>query len=306
MSFYAGFDLGGSQLKYGLIDGSGKVLLQAEVETPTKIKDLLLLLKTTWETLKKEAQKTITSCGLGLPGIFNISNQKIHQSPHCPKLDHHDLIPALSQIIDVPFYVNNDANLAAFGEYKRGAGQDVQSLVLLTIGTGIGTGIILDGKLWQGQCGYAGELGHVTVNLEGHPCLCGSQGCLETEVSAPTIVTSYKELKKLDEDVNAEEVYKRAKKGDSEALQVYTRAGRFLGIGLSIVINLLNPEKILLGGGVMKAGDLLLSSALPVAKERSYTPAFDCCRIEEASLGNTAGFIGAALWSKEQSEARIP
>jgi len=300
MSLYAGFDLGGSQLKYGLINDKGKILRQTEVETPTKINDLLPLLETTWENLKKETKKPITSCGLGFPGIFNLSNQKIHQSPHFPELDHYDLVPALSRIIDVPFSVNNDANMAAFGEYKLGAGRGVQSLVLLTIGTGIGTGIILDGKLWQGKYGYAGELGHVPVNPEGNSCPCGSQGCLETEVSAPTIVKSYQELKKLDEDINAEEVYRRAKKKDPEALQVYARAGHYLGIGLSIAINLLNPEKILLGGGVMKADDLLLSSALPSAKERSYTPAFACCRIEQASLGNTAGFIGAALWSKEQ------
>ncbi len=300
MSVYAGFDLGGSQLKYGLINQSGEVLFQSSADTPTKIKDLLPLLGKTWEILKKEAKKPITSCGLGFPGIFNLKDQKIYQSPHFPELDDFDLIPSLSQILDVPFYVNNDANMAAFGEYKIGAGQGVQSLVLLTIGTGIGTGIILDGKLWQGQCGYAGELGHASVNPEGDPCLCGSQGCLETEVSAPKIMNSYKEQKSLDEGVSPEEVYRRAKMGDPEALQVYSRAGHYLGIGLSIAINLLNPEKILLGGGVMEASDLLLSSALPTSEKRSYTSAFNCCRIEKAALGNTAGFIGAALWSKEQ------
>ncbi len=304
MSLYAGFDLGGSQLKYGLIDEGGKILRQGTVETPTKIKYLLPLLETTWGNLKKEAKNPITACGFGFPGIFHLEDRKIHRSPHFPELDHYDLIPALSRVIDTPFYVNNDANMAAFGEYKLGAGRGVQSMVLLTIGTGIGTGIILDGKLWQGKCGYAGELGHAPVNPEGDSCPCGSRGCLETEVSAPTIVKSYKKLKKLDEDVSAEEVCRRAKKGDSEALQVYVRLGCFLGIGLSIAINLLNPEKILLGGGVMKAGDFIFSHALPEAKKRSFTPAFDCCRIEQAALGNNAGFIGAALWSKEQSGVR--
>lgn len=302
MPVYAGYDLGGSLLKYGFINQAGNVLFQGSSATPTAIKDLLPLLGTTWEILKKEAAKTITSCGLGFPGLFSLKDQKFLQSPHYPDLDHYDLIPALSQIIDVPFFINNDANLAAFGEYKLGGGQGVQSLVLLTIGTGIGTGIILDGKLWQGTCGFAGELGHAPVNPEGDPCPCGSLGCLETEVSAPAIVNSYKQLKNLEKDINLEEVCKRAEDGDPEALRVYARAGHYLGVGLAIAINLLNPEKILLGGGVMEAGDLLLSSALPVAEERSYTPAFDCCRIEKASLGNTAGFIGAALWSEEQSD----
>ncbi len=302
MSLYAGFDLGGTQLKYGLTDAKGKVFFSAIAYSPPRIKELIKLLSKIWQNLKGREKRPITACGFGFPGIFNFAEQKILQSPNYPELDNFDLFPALSQFIDVPFWLNNDANMAAFGELKTGSGQGVQSMVLLTIGTGVGTGIILKGKLWQGKCGYAGELGHVPVNPEGERCQCGSRGCLETEVSAPKISKHYQNLKKIKEAINAEEIYIRAKKGDKAALMAYGLAGYYLGIGLSIIINLLNPEKILLGGGVMKAGDYLLSPAFEEARRRSYKASFDCCCLEKASLGNDAGFIGAALWAKDQLE----
>lgn len=304
MDVYAGFDLGGSQLKYGLINNEAKVLFRSKVNTPSKIEGLTHLLQRTWENLKKQAKKQITACGFGLPGIFSLKEQKIIKSPNYPQLDGFDLHPALSQFIDVPFWLNNDANMAAFGEFKLGAGRGTQSMIFLTVGTGIGTGIILDGKLWQGKCGFGGELGHVTVNPEGERCNCGSWGCLETEVSAPKIVKNYKALKKIGKEITAEEVYKKACAGDKAALEAYAKAGRYLGIGLAMAINFLNPAKILLGGGVMKASDILLPHALWEAQKRSFKASFECCRIEKAVLGNKAGFIGAALWAKEQIEQK--
>ncbi|MFP4082129.1 MAG: ROK family protein [Candidatus Aminicenantes bacterium] len=302
MSVYAGFDLGGTHLKYGLVNQKGKILFSSKQDTPEKIADLLNLIHSLWEDLKKKQKGEIGSCGFGFPGIFSLKEQKIYQSPNYPELDNFDLIPALSGFIDVPFRVNNDANMAAFGEFRCGAGQGAQSLILLTIGTGIGSGIILEGKLWQGKCGYGGELGHVTVNPEGEKCNCGSLGCLETEASAPKIVRNYRKFKRIDEHITAELIAKRAEKGDQQARRAYSTAGYYLGIGLAIIINLLNPEKIILGGGVMKSGQYLLPSALKEARRRTYQASYDCCRIEKAALGNQAGFIGAALWAKEQTQ----
>jgi glucokinase len=300
MPLFAGFDLGGTHLKYGLIEEGGKVLYKARAETPAKIKELIHLLKGIWQNLKKREKQGIRAAGFGFPGIFSIEEQKIFQSPNYPELDDFDLAPALSRFIEVPFWVNNDANMAAFGEFKRGAGQGVKSMVLLTVGTGVGSGIILDGKLWLGKCGFAGELGHVTVNPKGERCNCGSQGCLETEVSAPKIVKNYNTLRKKRGEITAEQVFHRAEKGDKAAFQAFSQAGFYLGIGLSISINFLNPDKILLGGAVMEAGDFLLSPALKEAQKRSYKASFRCCKIEKASLGNKAGLIGAAMWAKEQ------
>lgn len=302
MPLYAGFDLGGTQLKYGLINEKGKIFLKTQSGTPTKIDELIQLLKKIWESLKKREKKDIEAVGFGFPGIFSLDEQKILQSPNYPELDNFELIPALSRFIEVPFWINNDANMAAYGEFKCGAGKGAQSLVLLTIGTGVGSGIILDGELWRGKCGFAGELGHVIVNPDGERCNCGSQGCLETEVSAQKIVKNYSILKKTEEKVSSKEVFRLAKNGDKAACQAFSQAGFYLGIGLATAINFLNPEKILLGGAVMEAGDLLLSPALKEAQKRSYKKSFKCSKIEKATLGNKAGFIGAALWAKEQKK----
>lgn len=300
MPLYAGFDLGGTQLKYGLIDERGQVVFNDKSTTPPSMDNLISLLRKTWENLKTRESERIAAAGFGFPGIFSIEEQKIFQSPNYPEIDNFDLIPALSRFVEVPFWVDNDANMATFGEFKRGAGQGVQSMILLTIGTGIGSGIILEGKLWHGKCGFAGELGHVIVNPNGERCKCGSQGCLETESSAPKIVKNYKNLTKIKEDITAEDVYRRAKKGDQAAMDAFAQAGFYLGIGLASAINFINPEKILLGGAVTAAGDFLLSPALEETRRRSYKASFACCSIEKATLGNKAGFIGAALWAKEQ------
>jgi glucokinase len=301
MPIYAGFDLGGTHLKYGLTDSTGNIIFNSKTATPPTITELLKLLEKLWNDLKRKEKRKVAAIGFGFPGIFSLDQQRILQSPNYAELDNFDLIPALSEFIEVPFWVNNDANMAAFGEYKCGAGQGAHSLIFLTIGTGLGAGIILEGKLWRGKCGFAGELGHVTVNPEGEKCNCGGQGCLETEVSAPKIVRNYNLMRKKDEKISGEEVFARAKKGEMAARQAFAQAGRFLGIGLGIAMNLLNPDKILLGGAVMSAGKLLLSPALEEVKRRSYKASYKCCTIEKASLGNKAGFLGAALWAREQS-----
>lgn len=300
MALFAGFDLGGTHLKYGLLDENGRVVFNEKSKTPPSIDKLLHLLRNTWEGLKKREKKSIDAVGFGFPGVFSLKEQKIFQSPNYAGLDNFDLHPALSRFIDVPFWIDNDANMAAFGEFKCGAGKGVKSLILLTIGTGVGTGVILEKKLWHGECGFAGEMGHATINPRGDRCNCGSHGCLETEVSAPKIVKNYKTLKKMKKEISGEEVYRRAKEGDEAARQAFALAGYYLGIGLSIAINLLNPEKILLGGAVMAAEDFLLPPALEEARKRSFKVSFKCCSIEKASLGNKAGFIGAASWAKEQ------
>ena len=300
MSSYAGFDLGGTHLKYGLVEEKGRILFREKISSPPEIEELLHLIKNIWQDNLKKQEGEIKAVGFGFPGIFDLKEKKTYQSPNYPSLDNFDLIPALARFIDIPFWVDNDANMAAFGEFKAGAGRGVQSMVLLTIGTGVGSGIILDGKLWQGKCGYAGELGHIIVNPRGEKCNCGGQGCLETEVSAPKIVKNYLALKKEEMIISAEEIFRRAKEGDKEARQAFAQVGYYLGIGLATTINFLNPEKIILGGGVISAEEYLLPPALEEVKRRAYKASLECCSIEKASLRNDAGLIGAALWACEQ------
>ena len=298
MAVVAGFDLGGTQLKYGLLDDGGRLIFKDKAPTPPTIGGLMDLLGRLWRDLKAAAPGGIRAAGFGFPGIYNLRERRILQSPNYAELDDFPLYPEIARVIDAPFLVDNDANMAAYGEWAWGAGRGVPSLVLLTVGTGIGGGVILDGKLWQGSCGYAGEIGHIVVNPDGARCKCGIQGCLEAEAAAPAIVRKYAALSGRAEPATAEEIYHRAEAGEKAALEAYASASRFLGIALGMLINLLNPGMILLGGGVMTSGELLLRPAIQEARRRSYKASFACCPIERASLGNDAGTIGAAAWAE--------
>ena len=303
-SVAAGFDLGGTQLKYGAIDAEGRLVLKGKIPSPGSMPDLLAAIAGIWARMKSDSPGPVRSCGFGFAGFYSLKDRRILHSPNYPSLNNFDLDPALRKIIDVPFRVDNDANMAAYGEYVYGAGRGTQSLVLLTVGTGIGSGIILDGELWHGKCGFAGELGHITVNPEGSLCNCGNRGCLETEASAPKIVKNYLELSGSPEPVTSRDVYLLARKGDKAARESFARCGYYLGIGLGIVINFLNPEKILIGGGVVSAGKYLLGPAIEEARRRSHRVSFACGRIEKATLGNDAGLIGAAAWARAGGRGR--
>jgi glucokinase len=280
------------------MDETGRLVLKSQAPTPSTIDGLMDLIASLWKDLKAQTPDTIRAAGFGFPGIYNVRDRKILQSPNYAELDDFDLYPEIGRVLDVPFLVDNDANMAAYGEWAHGAGRGVSSLVLLTIGTGIGGGIILDGKLWQGSCGYAGEIGHIVVNPEGERCNCGIRGCLEAEAAAPAIVRKYKAILGRTLVSTAEDIYKRAEAGEPAAIEAYAKAGYYLGIGLGMLINLLNPGKILLGGGVMTTGELLLRPTVEEARRRSYKASFACCPIERASLGNDAGTIGSAAWAR--------
>ncbi|MDI6849099.1 MAG: ROK family protein [Candidatus Saccharicenans sp.] len=301
-NLYAGFDLGGTQLKYGLINDTGRLVFKSQALSPPDINSLMALIQGVWKELERRYPGRIKSAGFGFAGFFSLKQKRIMQSPNYPALDNFPLFPALQKIIPVPFAVHNDANLAAYGEYLYGSARRAHSLVFLTVGTGLGSGLILNGQLWQGQGGFAGELGHITVNPEGLKCGCGNFGCLETEVSAPALVRNYLEFSGRRENPTAREVYLRARAGQLAARKSFERCGYFLGIALGIVINFLNPEKIIIGGGVMKAGNWLLKPALAEARRRSIAPAFASCEIRKARLGNDAGLMGAAAWGRHRME----
>jgi glucokinase len=293
---HAGFDLGGTELKFGLVDPSGRVIHSSTAPTPKSFSGLMETLGKIWRDLTRD-EDTIGSAGFGFPGIFSASRSVIVRSPHCRWLEGIDLNGALSGLLNVPFILDNEANLAAFGEHAAGAGREAHSLVLITIGSGIGTGLVLDGHIWRGVSGFAGELGHAPVNPSGTLCRCGLRGCLESEVSASRIVEEYRRLGGDPGISSADEVCRLAGEGDGAAREAFAVAGRALGIGIAFVINLLNPQVVLLGGGVMEAGSLLLDPTRAAAQEHSIPAAFQDCKIRPAALGNSAGFVGAALYS---------
>jgi glucokinase len=212
--------------------------------------------------------------------------------------------------------LENDANAAAYGEYKVGAGRGSRDMFYVTIGSGIGGAIILGGKLWTGASGFAGEFGHITIDVEdGVECICGNTGCLETVASGPNIVrraherlyrdsTSSLSKLALNREFTADDVAHEATNGDDFAIMMMERTGRYIGVAIASVINLLNIECIVLGGGVMEAGDLILQPIIKEAQRRAFQPCFESTRIVAAALGSDAVSIGAALLARDAAQAR--
>lgn len=300
-SYDAGFDIGGTQIKYGLVDREGRLVRKGKVRSPETMAGILAVLAETWEALKAQAPGPVRSCGFGIAGFYSTKERRILQSPNYPCLNGFPLLPALRKFIDVPVRLGNDANMAAYGEFEHGAGRGVRSLVLFTVGTGIGGGIVLDGKLWEGEGGYAGELGHITVNPEGETCGCGRRGCLETEASAPRLVRHFRDLSGRTDVTDSRRIYLLAKAGDPAALESFRKIAHWLGVGIGIVITALNPEKVLIGGGVVSAGKLFLGPVVEAARRNSHPIPFGGCRIERAALGNDAGLVGAAAWARPRT-----
>ena len=208
------------------------------------------------------------------------------------------------------FELENDANAAAYGELKAGAGRDARDLFYIGIGESIGGAIILDGKLWTGASGCAGEIGHITINTEGIECACGNTGCLETVASAPNIVRRARErlgrdstssLSRLatEESITVADVAREATNGDDFSIMMIERTGRFIGAAVASIINLLSIERIVLGGGVMQAGDLILKPIIEEAGKRSFQPCFESTKIVAAELGADGVAIGAALLARD-------
>lgn len=309
MALSAGFDIGGTQIKFGLVDKKGSIVFKGIESNPQDLDLLGAVLGKIWEKMKQIAgSKKILAAGFGFPGIFSPEKEIIIQSPNFAALDGYPLRPFLQKYFHLPFWIDNDANLAAYGEWCLLVGQKPESLVFLTLGTGVGSGIILDGKIWHGSAGFAAEIGHLTVNPEGEKCHCGNTGCLETEVSARALIRNYLAISGKKEttpggEITARDIATLTRKGDTSARKSFERAGYFLGIGLGIIINILNPEIIVIGGGVMAAGNLLLKPALKEARKRCFRAAFNVTKIRRALLGNDAGFIGAALFAKKSLKA---
>jgi glucokinase len=227
-------------------------------------------------------------------------------SPAVPSTIREGLHAELIRATGLRVEIENDANAAAYGEFKVGAGQGSRDIFYMMIGNGIGGAIILDGKLWTGSSGFAGEVGHITIDTEGRECVCGNTGCLETVASAPSIVrrarerlhrdaTSSLSRLGLNKNFTADDVAHEANEGDDFALMMIERTGKYIGTGVASVINLLNIERIILGGGVMDAGQLILNPIIQEAKRRAFQPCFEATQIVAGKLGRDAITIGAAM-----------
>jgi len=241
----------------------------------------------------------VVGVGAGVPGLVD-KKGLIRSSANMRPLDGFDLAAFLERQTGFPVVCGNDANLIALGEYAYGAGRGLKSFVVITIGTGLGSGLVLEGRLWTGVGGFAAEFGHVTVEPEGIPCPCGNRGCLEQYVSAGAIVRTVRRL--LDNELpgivadslNASKVAELARQGQAAALTAFERAGGYLGIALASLANTLNLEAAVICGGVAASLDLL-SPALRAELERRCFPEIAASfSVISGELGDDAGLLGAA------------
>ncbi len=311
-------DLGGTKIAAGLVSIKGEIISRgyclalAEEGPETVIKRLLSL---THRTLKQAGIKDSELKGVGVAaaGALDIRKGLVTKSPNLPGWYNIPLQSIVTEKIGVKTYLINDASAAALGEHRLGAGKGVSNLIYLTVGTGIGGGIILGGQLYTGTDGCAGEIGHMTVDVNGQRCNCGNIGCLETLASGTAMAKEA--IRRLNqgersslvtlaggklENIDAKLLAQAAGRGDSLACDVINEAAYYLGIGMVNLVNIFNPECIVVGGGVAQMGDLLLEPARKVVKERAFSLPVRTARIVRAKLGNNSGIIGAAFFAFEE------
>jgi len=235
----------------------------------------------------------LAGIGIGVPGFILLKEGVIRNSNNLACLEDFPIRDEIERRLRARVILENDANAAALGEKWIGAGRDVDDLILLTLGTGIGGGIISGGKVLHGYLGMAGELGHITIIPSGNPCGCGNRGCLEKHASA-TAITAMAAMLRLGDNLSSREVYELAAGGDEKARSIFTSVGQALGIALATMVNIFNFPLYLLSGGVLPAWDLFAPPMFEEVRRRSFGFRSTNARIEKAILGNEAGLFGAA------------
>lgn len=301
MSDYSiGVDLGGTNLRAAAIDRSGKMLNKISGSTPVLagrnavITDMVRAIETIRETIEAGlGGHRLTGVGVGIPGFILMEEGVVVGAPNLPEFDNFPVRDEIEKRLGARVILENDANSAALGEKWMGAGRDVDDLVLMTLGTGIGGGIIIGGHVLHGYLGMAAELGHVTVVPNGNPCGCGNVGCVEKYASA-TAVTAMAQLLNLGEGLSAEDVFKLAAGGNERAKMIFRSVGTSLGTALANLISIFNFPLYLLGGGMLGAWDQFHPAMIQELERRSFTFRNHPPRIERATLGSDAGLYGAA------------
>jgi len=306
-SHFVGVHLCGDTLRATIVGDDGTLIERRE--TPLDREKVVEQVAQIVSELRDVA-RNVASVGVAIPGLVNRFTDRVLASRDLPATVREDLHAELMRVTGLRFELENDANAAAYGEYQVGAGRGARDMFYMSIGAEIGGAIILDGKLWGGTSGLAGEVGHITIDTDGSECVCGNTGCLETVASAPNIVRRAKD--RLDRDstsslsrlamnkkFTASDMAHEANNGDDFALMMIERTGKFIGTGVASVINLLNIERIVLGGGVMDAGDFILKPIIHEAQRRAFQPSFEVTKILAATLGPDASAIGAALLARD-------
>jgi glucokinase len=309
-------DLGGTNLRIAAVDAGGQLLFRVETDTPrsndeSKIVETAVVLA---NQCNERFGSPPLAFGFAIPAIMAADEERIFKSPNLPELGGTPLAKSLEEKLGIDVILENDANAAAIGEHWIGSSSEFSSSIFVTLGTGVGGGIIIHGKPLRGPDGTAGEIGHICVEPLGPPCGCGSNGCLEQFSSASAVVRMANELRpeypdsKLagDEDFDALNVFQLGIAGDRLCVEVFRRAGVYLGIALAGLINVLNPEVIVIGGGAAGGWDLFIGAAREEIRKRAFREPAERARIVRASLGSDAGIVGAAYLAFAKSRRFRP
>jgi len=307
-----GVDLGATNIHSLLMSEEGEILARdfrptlGQEGREKTISQIVSSIKSLQEKGKNLGVSSFLGIGVGSPGPLNVEKGVIYHSPNIQEWENLPLVNILQERLGLPVFLENDANAAALGEWWRGAGRGVNYFFLLTLGTGIGGGIVINGEIYHGAWDAGAELGHMIIKEGGMICGCGARGCLEAYAAAPGVVKRAKAVMKQghstllyqltggDENaLTAEMVFKAAKEGDEVARYVVEETGKYLGVGIGSLINILNPELVILAGGMTKAGDILFNPIRKYAKLNSLKANRENVKIVPAKLGEDAGAVGA-------------
>ncbi len=317
-----GVDLGGTSIVVGTVPEDGSTLYGPQMHpTPVElgpdgvVDRIVDLVKKSIAATEQELGREIEPAGIGIgsPGPLDTKTGTVILTPNLGWTNM-PLRERIAQATGLPATLDNDANCATLGEWWRGAAQGARNVVGITIGTGVGGGVVIDGQIFHGASDVAGEIGHMTIDITGRRCKCGNYGCLEAYASGPAIAARAAEELEAGtassvadyvqgdlSQITAQVVYEAAQDGDDLAREVVKDTARFLGTGIATIVNLLNPEVVVVCGGVTLSGDLLFRPLRTEVSRRAFRPAVQACRIVPGGLPGTAGVYGAVASFMQQN-----
>jgi glucokinase len=303
-----GVDIGGQSIKMGVVNEKGEIKEEIKIRMDNQKLPQEVIAEITKEIKKFKDYEKIKAVGIGMPGDINTQKGVVRFSPNLLKWKE---VP-LKELIEKELkgkkaYVDNDANVAALGAYYADTKQKSVNMVCVTLGTGIGGGIIINKRLYTGSSGSAGEVGHITIDEKGTNCQCGSNGCIEAYIGEKYFmryVENYmkrtgKRFIKEGEELNCKTLYEKAQKGDETAKAMWRFYGKKLGIGLATIINILNPDSIIICGGISPASKYFMNTVQKEIKKRAYASAAETCKVTISQNTAKLGLIGAAMLAKE-------
>ena len=307
-----GIDCGGTFVKAGVVSEKGEIVKKTSFKT--RLDAGIEVFLDDFQRIIDEHKKEIQAVGIGFAAPLDPEKGTLGEPPNFPSQWHNfPLVDALVERCKIPVCLENDANLAALGEYWMGAGKDTDVLVTITLGTGVGGGIILNGEIWNGASGIAGEVGHIPVSDRGPRCGCGNVGCLEVFASSTAVVRMAKELQEMPgkntkfsslAELSAVEIYKLGKDGDPDAREIFTQVGRYLGKGIAILCHVIGPRKVVLTGGGVGAWDLFEKSMKETIEQSCFKKEWQVLEVLPTTLERQSGILGASCLAFRKLEKK--